>query len=134
MEVRVAPKILIVDDNAFIRKIIRTNIEQNTNWRVCGEAENGKDAIQQVTELNPNIVILDWQMPIMNGLDAGREIARISPNTILVMFTMHLSEELVRIAHATGFREVVSKSASVPNDLLSTIRMALRFARFTVPA
>jgi DNA-binding NarL/FixJ family response regulator len=125
MEVGVPFKILIVDDSPVIRRVIRSSIERNTDWQVCGEAENGKDAIQKVKDLAPNVVVLDLQMPVMNGLDAGREIARIAPNAILVMFTMHRSEELVRLAHAVGIREVVSKSASTPDHLISAMRVAM---------
>ena len=125
-----APKILIVDDSPVIRKAIRSSIEWTTDWQVCGEAEDGKDAIQKFKDLSPNIVILDLQMPVMNGLDAGREIARIAPNAILVMFTMHCSEELVSLAHAVGIREVVSKSESSPDHLISAMRVALASETF----
>lgn len=117
-----AHTVLIADDSPLIRSAIRSTIEQKTDWRVCGEAQNGKDAIQKVRELNPDIVILDVQMPVMNGLDAGREIARIAPNTPMLMFTMHRSEELVRIAQVAGIKNVLSKSTGPPDELISTIK------------
>ncbi|MGC1650189.1 MAG: response regulator, partial [Candidatus Sulfotelmatobacter sp.] len=67
-------RILIVDDSAIIRHSIRICIEHNTDWEVCGEAENGKVAIEKVRQLRPDVVTLDWQMPVMNGLEAAREI------------------------------------------------------------
>lgn len=79
-------------------------------WHVCGEAENGKEAIHRVGELHPDIVILDLQMPVMNGLEAGKEISRIAPDTPLLMFTMHCSPELIRLANAAGICHVISKS------------------------
>jgi hypothetical protein len=63
--------ILIVDDSALIRHSLRSCIEQNGNWEVCGEAENGKIGVGRVKELRPDVVILDLQMPVMDGLEAG---------------------------------------------------------------
>lgn len=81
-------KILIVDDNALMRHTLRSCIEQNGDWQVCAEAENGKVAIEKVKELRPDMVILDMPMPVMNGLEAARAISRLVPNTPMVMFTM----------------------------------------------
>ena len=71
---------------------------------MCGEAENGKEAIERVEELHPDVVILDLQMPIMNGLEAARRISRFAPNTAMVMFTMYESEQLWRDAQAVGIK------------------------------
>ena len=89
---KVPYSILIVDDNASIRRSLRSCIQQNTHWIVCGEADNGKIAIERVKELNPDLVILDLQMPIMNGLEAARQISRLAPNTAMLMFTMYNCE------------------------------------------
>jgi DNA-binding NarL/FixJ family response regulator len=86
--------VFIVDDNALIRETLRTYLEAKTDWQVCGEAENGKVAIDKVQELKPNVVILDFQMPVMNGLDAARLIAKSAPNTVIVMLTMHDGPQL----------------------------------------
>jgi len=80
-------KILIVDDSSSIRSLLRFFIEHNTDWQVCGEAENGQVAVEKVRELKPHAVILDLSMPVMNGLEAAREITRIAPNVQMVMFT-----------------------------------------------
>ena len=116
------PKILIVDDSSFIRLLVRRCIEANTGWDVCGEAENGKIAVEKVTQLHPDIVILDLQMPVMDGLEAARQITRIAPNTVLLMFTMHKSPQLVDAAKAAGIKDVVSKSDSVTEHLLASLR------------
>jgi len=113
--------ILIVDDNAVIRHTLRACIEQNSGWEVCGEAENGKVAVQKVRELQPDLVILDFQMPVLNGLDAARQISTISPATPMVMFTMHNSDQLSRDAKAAGIKEVFSKSDGVADHLLASL-------------
>ena len=102
-------KIGIVDDNPTIRKAVRVFIELNTGWQVCGEAENGEDAIALVRRENPNALILDLLMPKMNGLDAARKISAISTKTEVVMFTCFAGEHLLREATSLGIRSVVSK-------------------------
>jgi DNA-binding NarL/FixJ family response regulator len=122
MEATMLPRILIVDDSSFIRLLVRRCIEANTEWNICGEAENGMVAVEKVIELHPDVVILDLQMPVMDGLEAARQITRIAPNTVLLMFTMHKSKHLLEAAKAAGIREVVSKSDSVTEHLLASLR------------
>jgi len=115
-------RVLIVDDNEIVRGAIRTCIEKNTDWEVCGEAENGKLAIEGVRNLRPEVVILDWQMPVMNGLDAARIIARMAPETILLMLTLHDTGVLRQQATDAGVREVLSKSDKVSEHLVASLR------------
>jgi DNA-binding NarL/FixJ family response regulator len=114
-------RILIVDDSYVIRNSLRGSIERSTEWQVCGEAENGKIALQKVTELRPNLVILDLSMPVMNGLEAARQITCLAPKVALVMFTMHVSAQLRKDARA-AVREVISKSDGIEDHLFPTIR------------
>jgi len=119
-----ARSVLIVDDNNLVRRLLRSWLEQHSEWNVCGEAENGKLAVERVEELHPEIVILDLQMPVMNGLDAAREIKRLAPNTALIMFTAHASYQLVREARTRGVTEVISKGDILGEHLLSALRQA----------
>lgn len=115
--------ILIADDNAHMRHIVRSCIESNTDWNVCGEAEDGRVAVDLVRQRNPEIVILDLAMPVMNGLDAARAIAAIAPKTSIVLFTFHDSEELRRYAVRMGIDAVVTKAANYAlGDLLAALR------------
>jgi DNA-binding NarL/FixJ family response regulator len=115
-------KILIVDDSSEIRQLLRFFIEHNTDWLVCGEAENGQVAVEKVTETTPHAVILDLSMPVMNGLDAAREITRIAPNVQIVMFTMHVSEQLRQDAKDAGIKDLISKSDKIGDHLLASLR------------
>jgi DNA-binding NarL/FixJ family response regulator len=124
-----AYKVLIVDDNPVIRRLVRDYIEQDLNWQVCGEAENGKVAVEKVDALRPDIVILDLQMPVMNGLEAARQITVKSPETAMVMFTMHSSEQLLKDAKAVGVQAVLSKPEGLHENLLDTLRTALAAAQ-----
>jgi len=113
--------ILIVDDCASIRNLIRSQIEQNSELKICGEAENGRVAIEKVKTLNPDVVILDWLMPVMSGLEAAREITCLAPKTAMVMLTLYGSNELAKAAAAVGIRHVFSKSESL-TDLMKSLR------------
>lgn len=113
--------ILIVDDSAFLRVSIRMCIERETDWIVCGEAENGKIALEKVLELGPDLVILDLAMPVMNGLDAARKIRKIAPNLPILLFTLHVSGDLQRQAQLIGIQGVVSKAEGGTHELLSSM-------------
>ena len=115
-------RVLIVDDNEVIRDSIRICIQENTDWEVCGEAENGQLAIEGVRKLQPEVVILDWQMPVMNGLDAAREIARMAPETVLLMLTLHDTSVLRQQAIGAGVKEVLSKSDKVAEHLVASLK------------
>ena len=115
--------ILIVDDSAVIRRLLRSTIEQNSDWKVCGEAENGEVAVQRVKQLHPDVVILDLQMPVMDGLEAARQIAVLAPQTAMLMFTMHHSEQLLKDAHAAGIKDVISKSDAPAGQLFTSLKL-----------
>ncbi|HYW39766.1 MAG TPA: response regulator [Terriglobales bacterium] len=114
--------ILIVDDSALIRHALRSCIEQTRDWQVCGEADNGKVAVEKVKQLHPDVVILNLQMPVMDGLEAAGQINLLAPNTAMLMFTMHNCEQLLRYAPAAGIRDVLSKSDGLAERLLASLK------------
>jgi DNA-binding NarL/FixJ family response regulator len=120
--------VLIVDDSAPVRRSLRSWFEGYEGWQVCGEAENGAVAVEQVKALNPDIVILDLSMPVMNGLEAARQITSIAPKTALVLFTMHASEFLMQDAQRVGIKAVVSKLAG-PAALMASVESITRKSR-----
>lgn len=103
-------RILIVDDSPLVRQRLRDLLQQHPHWRVCGEAANGQDAIARAAELSPDIIVLDFLMPGMNGMQAAREIGKMIPDVPILMFTTHLSRQLVEEARNVGIRGAVAKS------------------------
>src|SRR5580658_6894843 len=103
-------RILVVDDSPAIRRYLRGILEQQQGWRVCDEARNGQDAVDSFWEIDPDVVVLDFQMPGMNGLDAARRIKRLSPNTPILMVTLYLTKQLSEEAQKVGVRGACAKT------------------------
>ena len=103
-------RILIAYDNATVRRGLRGVIEHNEDWNVCGEAVDGREAIERARELHPDILLLDLAMPGMNGFDAARELAKLEPNVQILLCTVQLSTFVVRQAEKMGIQGAVSKS------------------------
>jgi DNA-binding NarL/FixJ family response regulator len=103
-------RILIVDDSPLVRQRLRDMLQQHPHWKVCGEAASGTEAIQKVQGLGPDLIVLDFLMPGMDGLQAARELGKVVPDVPILMFTMHLSRQLVEEARNAGIRGAVAKS------------------------
>jgi DNA-binding NarL/FixJ family response regulator len=101
-------RILLVDDNQLVRTSLRRLLEQHDDWRVCGEASNGREAVKRFQQLNPDLVLLDFKMPEMNGLEAAREIASRADVPILLV-TMFLTDQLKDAARQAGVTGVCAK-------------------------
>ena len=102
-------RILLVDDNPSVRHYLRAVLEQQTTWRVCGEAKTGAEALQKVLEAPPDLVLLDYQMPDLNGVDVARQISRLFPKIPILMVTLHLSKQLADAARLAGVRGACAK-------------------------
>jgi len=113
-------KILIVDDHKLTRKTIRALLGEHF-INVCGEAENGKDAIAKVKKLRPDIVLLDINMPVMNGLQAAYEIRNVAPLTKIIFFTVHDGPEQKAAARLLGIHAFVAK-ASAGTQLIPAVK------------
>jgi len=107
-------RFLIVDDSELVRRSLRTVLQANPEWEICGEAADGLSAVEMFKELQPNIVILDFQMPGMNGIEAARRMSQIAPAIPIVLFTQHASPDLESHAREVGIRTVVSKTEAFP--------------------
>jgi DNA-binding NarL/FixJ family response regulator len=104
------PRVLIVDDHAFIRRGVQTILHAFPEWEFCGEAENGKEAIRLADELKPEVIIMDVSMPGLNGIEATRAIRKAQPGVKIVLLTLHESAELLRSAFQAGARGYLLKT------------------------
>jgi len=105
-----AIRILIADDDATIRLLLRRLLERHPQWQVCDEAVNGAQVIEKVELFVPDLAIVDLGMPIMNGIQAGREISRANPRLpMLLISVQEVSDQLVEAARSAGFRGAVTK-------------------------
>jgi DNA-binding NarL/FixJ family response regulator len=102
-------RILLVDDSQLMRRCLRTLLEQQGSWQICGEASNGQEAVEKAQQAAPDVIVLDFQMPKMNGLDAAREIRRRSPDVPILMVTLHMSPQLEDQAKKIGIRGACDK-------------------------
>jgi DNA-binding NarL/FixJ family response regulator len=103
-------RILIVDDNAFMRRTLRTLLEAQDDWKVCDEASDGLEAVAKFEKEKFDVIVLDFQMPRMNGLDAAKQITSRSASTPILMVTLHHSPQLAEEARKVGIRGICPKS------------------------
>jgi DNA-binding NarL/FixJ family response regulator len=101
-------RVFIVDDNPAVRIEIRAQLEAS-GLAVCGEAFDGRNAVEQAPQLNPDLIILDLSMPRMNGLDAARELRSLCPNVPIFLNTMHSAVIRSEATLPEGITEVVDK-------------------------
>lgn len=113
-------RILLVDDHAVLRHGVRALIDEHIDWKVCGEAADGQEAVEKALELKPDLIVMDIGLPVMNGLDATREIKRVLPATKIVVFTMHDSRVIAEQARRAGAERTVVKGGSL-DDLTEAL-------------
>lgn len=101
--------ILIADDSVFVREALCNLFEQEEDFDVCGEAENGKEAVEKAQELHPDVILLDLSMPVMNGLDATRDLKRMMPEVPIIMFSAYSDSSTEKEARSAGVSALVSK-------------------------
>jgi DNA-binding NarL/FixJ family response regulator len=106
--------VLLVDDHALVRRGFRRMLDDDQTLEVVGEASNGAEAVRLAAKLNPQVIVMDCQLPEMNGLEATRKILQAQPDTAILMLSMHSEDTLVRQSLEAGARGYVLKNA---NDL-----------------
>jgi DNA-binding NarL/FixJ family response regulator len=127
------PRVLIVDDHAAIRRGVQGILHSFPEWDLCGEAENGQEAVRMAEELRPEVIIMDVSMPVLNGLEATRLIRNSLPATKVLLLTLHSSTELVRSAFRAGARGYVLKS-DAEQELMRALNVVLGNGTYVSPA
>jgi DNA-binding NarL/FixJ family response regulator len=122
-------RILVADDHEVMRLGIRNLLETKPNWRVCAEASDGRDAVEKAIQLRPDIIIMDLTMPNMNGLEAASQISRSNPDIPVILFSLHLSDELSNHFDAGSIRGAVCKS-NAARDLVDAVERVLAGGTF----
>jgi len=113
-------KLLIADDHPIFRKGLVELISESPEYLVCGEAENGKAALEIMRTNNPQIAILDINMPVLNGFDVAKSAKNEGLSTQIIFLTMHNEEELFNKAMDLGVRGYILKECAV-KDILDCI-------------
>ena len=103
-------RILIVDDSPSVRIALRKFLEQNSCWQVCGEAEDGQEAVDRARQLRPDLVVMDFLMPVQDGLHASEQIKAFFPEMPILLCTMFASSQLSQKARSAGVRGILPKT------------------------
>ena len=122
-------RILIADDSVAVRAQVRALLENTTGLEVCGEASNGAEAIEKTKELQPDLVVLDISMPVVDGFEAARVIHKFFPDVRILIFSVHKSNQLIKEALAVGAVGYVPKSEG--QQLLKAIDTVLRDGHYS---
>jgi DNA-binding NarL/FixJ family response regulator len=119
--------VLIADDNPIVR-LVRQALcglfTREGDFKVCGEAENGQEAVEKAQLLQPDLIVTDLSMPVMNGLQEARVLKELMPTVPVILFTAHSGPFVEKDAAAAGVSAVVSKSQAV-TVLVATARSLL---------
>ncbi len=126
------PRVLIVDDHAFIRRGVQSILQEFPEWELCGEAGNGTDAIPLVEQLSPDVILMDVTMPGMNGIDATRIIRQSHPRVKIVLLTLHESSEILRSGFRAGANGYLLK-ADAEDELMKALRVVVGGGSYISP-
>ena len=125
-------RILIADDHPAVRILLRNILESVPDWRVCGEAENGKSAVALARRLHPDVIVMDLVMPESNGLEATREVLRSDRQARVVLTTLHEIPSFVDEARRVGACGCFFKTES-GRHLIPAVRVASQRKPFFTP-
>jgi NarL family two-component system response regulator LiaR len=117
--------LVIVDDHAVVRQGLRFLLEQQEEMRVVGEGENGEQAIKLVTDLLPDVLLLDLLMPKLDGVTAVREIKRVAPTTRIIVLTSYFEDDQIFRVIRAGALSYLLKDMR-PQELVAAIQAAAR--------
>ena len=118
-------RILIADDHSLTRRAVRDCLEDEAEWVVCGESADGQEAVLHAETLRPHVIILDFQMPVMNGFDAARIILRASPKILILILSFHDGAVFADLSRQCGAKGFLPKQ-HVQEHLVGAIKTLLR--------
>lgn len=122
-------RVLVVDDHEVMRLGIRNLLELRPGWSVCAEANNGQEAVEKTLQFHPDVVIMDVSMPVMNGLEAASQITKKEPQIPVILFSLHLTDDLYRHFRTDGIRGAVAKGDAA-RDLVLAVETVLQGGTF----
>lgn len=122
-------RILVVDDHDVVREGVRGILARHPDWEVCGEAANGEEAVAAVSELQPDVTIMELTLPLMNGLAAAEQIVQSGSRTKILILTMHDPGLMLDGVKSIGAHGIVSKSRA-GQDLIPAIEVLLSGGTF----
>ena len=122
-------RIFLADDHEVVRNGIRSVLITQPGWEICGEASNGREAVEKVAAMKPDVVIIDIGMPELNGLEATRQIVKASETTKVLVLTVHESHQVVRDVLDAGARGYILKS-DAGRDLIAAVQALQRNKTF----
>jgi DNA-binding NarL/FixJ family response regulator len=125
-------RILLADDHEIVRQGLCSLLQKHDGWEVCGEASDGREAIEMAKQLKPDVVILDIGMPYLNGLDATRQLLQHDPQFKIIVLTITDSDQVIREALNAGARGFVLKSDAA-RDLVSAVEALQSNRMFFTP-
>jgi DNA-binding NarL/FixJ family response regulator len=114
-----AKRVLVADDHPLIRQMLCQLFEREDDYDICAEAENGQEAIDLALKHGPDLIILDFAMPVLNGLEAARQLKKVMPDVPIILFTQHATGITLAKPHANIDR-IISKSN--PESLMGHVR------------
>jgi len=126
-------RVLLGDDHTVLRQGLRKILEDRRDWRVVAEAGNGRDAVREAIELNPDVAVLDIGMPLLNGIEATRQIIRRAPTVRILILSMHSDQAYVTQAVQAGARGYILKE-SAGSELMAAIAAVVAGKSFFSPA
>jgi DNA-binding NarL/FixJ family response regulator len=127
--VRPRVRVLVADDHEVMRMGIRNLLEVQPGWTVCAEANNGQEAVEKTLQLHPDVIVMDISMPVMNGLEAASQITKRVPQIPVILFSLHLSDDLYRHFRTDGIRGAVAKGDAA-RDLVLAVETVLNGGTF----
>ena len=126
-------RILLGDDHTLVRQGFRKILEERPEWQVVGEASDGRDAIRQAAQVDPDVAVLDIGMPLLNGIEATRQIVRRHPDIHVLILSMHSDEAYIIQALKAGARGYLLKD-SADTELIRAIEAVAAGKSFFSPA